>query len=159
MLNVIVIIPESVVNAVASELEKEPQDRQIPQSHQDAIKWRVSTPYRSFERDGVTWHGYDMLIESVDQIREMAKAYQFEVVGLWDCEPVVVTEGEGDDKHEVDRYCPLLQDDYPFDLNTYLELLPDEVTYDKEGNETSRKRPTTPYDRHLRSGQPRREFP
>lgn len=104
-----------------------------PDTKATADLWRKPTV------KGVTRTLYSVYVESVDEAEKVAQGYGegAEILGCWDWASGAIT-------HPVSA-----------DL---IEYMPDIVTYDENGAETSRTRPTEPSQTHVIFGQGERQW-
>ena len=134
MINLICIAPESTVKALQTKLA----DGSLTPEQQKAVARRVSVVYRQPTINNEVHTAYDILVDSQEQIDSMA-GFDWTLIGMWDFDT-----GE------------LLSE---FNESLYLEIMPDEIKTDDEGNVISQDRPTKAREIHQRAGQAERVFP
>ena len=132
-INVLALVGEAQVQSIQQQIA----DETLPSDVQAAISSRVTDVYRVFELAGEPQHCYDITVPDLSYIDRMSD-YDWTLIGIWDW-----ATGE------------LLSE---FNEALYLEVMPDIVTTDEQGNVVSRERPTVPANVHERGGQAKRQF-
>ena len=95
--------------------------------------------YRGFAYKAKTYIATDTIVDDVAAMNALIAAYpEAEIIGAWD----------------FDTGDIVIAPTHP----NHIDLMPDDVTYDVDGNELTRARPTQVRDVHLYYGQAQRKF-